>query len=105
MKSITETSRAPNPMRKDNCRHQPMSRPWPKKRYWTDMRPPGVLVNDKYEILHFVGQTEKYLVPPTGKPSFNILTMARQDLKYKLTTALNKAFREKTDAPKGVRIN
>jgi two-component system CheB/CheR fusion protein len=57
--------------------------------------PSGVLVNDKYEILHFVGQTEKYLVPPTGKPSFNILTMARHDLKYKLTTALNKAFPRK----------
>ena len=67
--------------------------------------PSGVLVNDKYEILHFVGRTEKYLVPPTGKPSFNILTMARQDLKYKLTTALNKAFREKTHTTqKGVRI-
>jgi two-component system CheB/CheR fusion protein len=63
------------------------------------------LVNDKYEILHFVGRTEKYLVPPTGKPSFNILTMARQDLKYKLTTALNKAFRDKTHTTqKGVRI-
>jgi two-component system CheB/CheR fusion protein len=67
--------------------------------------PSGVLVNDKYEILHFVGRTEKYLVPPTGKPSFNILTMARPDLKYKLTTALNKAFREKTHTTqKGVRI-
>jgi len=67
--------------------------------------PSGVLVNDKYEILHFVGRTEKYLVPPTGKPSFNILTMARQDLKYKLTTTLNKAFRDKTHTTqKGVRI-
>ena len=67
--------------------------------------PSGVLVNDKYEILHFVGRTERYLVPPTGRPSFNILTMARQDIKYKLTTALNKAFRERTHTTqKGVRI-
>jgi two-component system CheB/CheR fusion protein len=67
--------------------------------------PSAVLVNDKYEILHFVGRTEKYLVPPTGKPSFNILSMARPDLKYKLTTALNKAFREKAHTTqKGVRI-
>ena len=67
--------------------------------------PSAVLVNDKYEILHFVGRTEKYLAPPTGKPSFNILTMARPDLKYKLTTALNMAFRGKTRATqKGVRI-
>ena len=67
--------------------------------------PSAVLVNNKYEILHFVGRTEKYLVPPTGKPIFNILTMARSDLKYKLTTALNKAFREKAPTTqKGVRI-
>ena len=67
--------------------------------------PSAVLVNDKYEILHFVGRTDKYLVPPTGKPSFNILTMARPNLKYKLTTALNMAFRGKTRATqKGVRI-
>ena len=67
--------------------------------------PSGVLINEKYEILHFVGRTEKYLVPPTGKPIFNILTMARQDLKYKLTTALHRAFREKKPTThKGVRI-
>ncbi|MBN1277733.1 MAG: PAS domain-containing protein [Deltaproteobacteria bacterium] len=67
--------------------------------------PSGVLVNDKYDILHFVGRTEKYLLPPTGRPSFNILSMARQDLKYKLTAALNKAFREKTrTTQKGVRV-
>ncbi|MDX2441581.1 MAG: CheR family methyltransferase [Desulfobacterales bacterium] len=24
----------------------------------------GVLINDKYEILHFVGKTDKYLAPP-----------------------------------------
>ncbi len=57
--------------------------------------PSGVLVNDKYEIQHFLGRTEKYLTPPTGKASFNILTMVREDIKYKLITALNKAFRDK----------
>jgi two-component system, chemotaxis family, CheB/CheR fusion protein len=67
--------------------------------------PSAVLINDQYEILHFVGQTEKYLVPPTGKPRFNILSMARQDLKYKLMTVLNTAFRDKTRIThKGLRI-
>ncbi len=66
----------------------------------------GVLIDDKYEILHFVGRTEKFLVPPAGKPSFNMLKMAREDLKFKLTAALHKAVREKkrTDC-KGVRVN
>ena len=68
--------------------------------------PTGVLIDDKYEILHFVGRTEKFLVPPAGKPSFNMLKMAREDLKFKLTAALHKAVREKkrTDC-KGVRVN
>jgi two-component system CheB/CheR fusion protein len=67
--------------------------------------PAGVLVNDQYEIVHFVGQTEKFLVPPTGRPVFNILSMAREDLKPPLTTSLHKAFREKTNVfLKGLRI-
>ena len=57
--------------------------------------PTGVLIDDKYEILHFVGRTEKFLVPPAGKPSFNILKMVREDLKFRLTAALHKAVREK----------
>ncbi len=66
----------------------------------------GVLIDDKYEILHFVGKTDRYLIPPTGKPSFNILSMARADLKHPLTTALHKAVRKKTNAfCKGVRVN
>jgi len=61
----------------------------------SEYAPTGVLIDDTYEILHFVGQTEKYLVPPTGKPSFNILKMAREGLKFKLTAALHKAVRDK----------
>ncbi len=60
--------------------------------------PVGVLISDRYEILHFVGKTDRYLAPPTGKPCFHILNMARTDLKQPLTTALHKAVREKTDA-------
>jgi len=59
--------------------------------------PAGVLINDDYEILHFVGKTERFLVPPTGSPVFNILSMAREDLKPPLTTSLYKAVREKTN--------
>ncbi|SDU06140.1 chemotaxis protein CheB [Desulfobacula phenolica] len=58
--------------------------------------PAGVLINDKYEILYFAGITAKYLSPPTGKPSFNVLDMACGDLKNKLTIALHKAAQKKT---------
>jgi len=67
--------------------------------------PAGVLISDSYEILHFVGKTDRYLVPPTGKASFNILNMAREDIKHPLTTTLHKAMLEKTDASaKNVRL-
>jgi two-component system, chemotaxis family, CheB/CheR fusion protein len=67
--------------------------------------PAAVLINDRYEILHFVGRTERYLVPPTGKPSFNVLNMARADLKIDLTTALHKAKSEqKRTTRKDIRV-
>ena len=56
--------------------------------------PPCVLINAKYEILHFIGQTDNYLAPPTGRASFNILNMAREGLKYKLSTALHNAAKQ-----------
>ena len=52
---------------------------------------PSVLINGKYEILHFIGQTDKFLVPPTGKASFNILKMAREGLRFKLGIAIQDA--------------
>ncbi len=67
--------------------------------------PAGVLINEQYEILHFVGKTDRYLTPPTGKPSFNVIDMAREDLKNKLTVTIHKSVREKNNTfCSGVRI-
>jgi two-component system CheB/CheR fusion protein len=67
--------------------------------------PPCVLINEQYEILHFIGQTDKYLAPPTGKASFNVLKMAREGLKYKLSTALHRAVKQKkTIISEGLKI-
>ena len=57
--------------------------------------PPGVLINEKYEILYFYGQTDKYLSLPSGEPSFNILKIVREELRYRLKTLLYNAFKEK----------
>ena len=77
-----------------------------EKAILSELSPTGALIDDNYEILQFVGQTEKFLVVPTGKPSFNIIKMARQDLKYKLTSALHQAIRNKKRIDcKGVRVN
>jgi len=58
--------------------------------------PPCVLINSKYDILYFSGNTEKYLAPQPGVPSFNILKMAHQSMLYRLSSALHKAARQKT---------
>ena len=76
-----------------------------EKALLSEYAPTGVLIDDKYEIMQFIGKTEKYLVPAAGKPSFNLLKMVREDLRYKLTVALYKAVRgKKRTACKGVRI-
>jgi two-component system, chemotaxis family, CheB/CheR fusion protein len=57
--------------------------------------PPCVLIDDDYDILYFKGSTEKYLVPPIGDASLNILKMAREGLRPALSTALFKVVRQK----------
>ena len=32
--------------------------------------PPGVMLNDKLDIIQFRGDTQAWLAPPQGKPSF-----------------------------------
>ena len=59
--------------------------------------PPSVLVNDKFDIIQFRGATETWLVPPDGKPSFNVLKMAREGLSFELRNILHLA--KKTGLP------
>ncbi len=70
-----------------------------------DFAPAGVLVNDKFDILFFMGQTDRYLKQPTGEPSFNILKLASKELHYKLNKALiNAVHQKKTSTAQGIRI-
>jgi two-component system CheB/CheR fusion protein len=67
--------------------------------------PAGVLINDKYQIIQFIGETSACLSIPSGKASFDLLKMARDGLRYKLSTALLNASRQKkTIVCKGVWI-
>jgi two-component system CheB/CheR fusion protein len=61
----------------------------------TEYAPPCVLVNKKHEILYFYGRTDLYLSLPTGEPTYNVLRMAREELRYKLSTSLHRAEKEK----------
>jgi two-component system CheB/CheR fusion protein len=58
--------------------------------------PPGVLVNDKLEILQFRGQTGSYLQPAPGEPQSNLIKMARGGLLSKLRATLARAKLEMT---------
>jgi two-component system, chemotaxis family, CheB/CheR fusion protein len=59
-----------------------------------DYAPPCILINEKLDILYFHGETERYLCPPTGEPSFNILRMAKKELRYTLGRLLRQAAEE-----------
>jgi two-component system CheB/CheR fusion protein len=60
-----------------------------------DYAPACVLINDKHEIIYFHGNTDMFLSPPMGEPSFNILKMAREELRYSLSTLVHQAAKEK----------
>ena len=73
--------------------------------------PPGVLINRDLEILQFIGQTDRFLKTPKGRATFNIMTMAREGLSFKLNQVLMRAMKTNQQAqveavpvkhPKGV---
>ena len=53
--------------------------------------PPGVVVGPDWTILHFRGQTGRYLESPPGEPTLNVLKMAKEGLLHGLRTALEEA--------------
>jgi two-component system CheB/CheR fusion protein len=57
--------------------------------------PSYVIINEKYDILHFRGRTGRYLEPPTGEATLNILKLAKEGLRIELRTAIHKAFKSR----------
>ena len=56
--------------------------------------PPGVLINEKMDILQFRGETGAFLQPAPGNPQSNIINMARPGLLAELRAALAEAKKE-----------
>ena len=56
--------------------------------------PPGVLINENLDILHFRGHTGPYLNPAPGAASFSIMRLARSELHIELKRAIHQAFSE-----------
>ena len=59
--------------------------------------PTGVLINDSLDVVQFRGRTSRYLEPPPGTASFNLLKMAREGLLADLRAAIHTA--RKKEAP------
>lgn len=57
--------------------------------------PPGVLVNDKGDIIYISGRTGKYLEPSVGKANMNIFAMLREGLRSEFPSAFRRAVNNK----------
>ncbi|MEO6894054.1 MAG: PAS domain S-box protein [Ginsengibacter sp.] len=68
--------------------------------------PPGVIVNEQFDIVQFRGSTRDFLEPPTGKASLNVLKMAREGLSFEIRNALHEAkTTNQTYTKKGISFN
>lgn len=57
--------------------------------------PPGVLVNDKGDIVYISGRTGKYLEPAVGKANMNIFAMLRDGLRNEFPSSFRQAILKK----------
>lgn len=57
----------------------------------TGFAPPGLIVDNKDEIVYFHGKTSKYLEHPPGKASLGVQNLLREDIKYQVMAALRDA--------------
>jgi two-component system, chemotaxis family, CheB/CheR fusion protein len=60
-----------------------------------EFAPAAVLVNQKYQVLHFSGATARYLEQPSGAPTEDLLSLARPELRPKLRAALRRISTER----------
>lgn len=58
--------------------------------------PPGVVINERLEIVHIKGDVNPYLNLVPGDMDFNILNMAMDELRIELRTLIHKSSREKS---------
>jgi two-component system, chemotaxis family, CheB/CheR fusion protein len=66
--------------------------------------PASVVVNDKLEIVQFIGQTGRFLDPTPGDASLNLLKMVKGGLQLELRLAFQKARRSGTLRKEGMLI-
>ena len=68
--------------------------------------PPGVVVNEKYEVVHVLPRTGYFLEIPEGDLTRDLMKMAREELRPALRAAIYKGFTEGQEvAFRGVRLD
>jgi two-component system CheB/CheR fusion protein len=70
-----------------------------------DYAPAAVVINRRYEVLHYSGPTQLYLQQPGGPPSHDLLTLSLPALRPRIRAAVIKAINadERTDIG-GIRL-
>jgi len=58
------------------------------------LAPAAVLINRKYECLYFLGPTDRYLKVAPGRAIHDLLAMAREGVRTKLRSAIQRACQE-----------
>ena len=66
--------------------------------------PASVVVNDKLEIVQFIGQTGRFLDPMPGDASLNLLKLVKTGLQLELRLAFQKARRSGSTRKEGVLV-
>ncbi len=67
--------------------------------------PPGILINEKRELLHAFGGAERYLQVKPGRPTSDVLDLFDRELRTAVTGAVQRVLRDKTTVSySGVRV-
>jgi two-component system, chemotaxis family, CheB/CheR fusion protein len=67
--------------------------------------PPSVVVDEQGEIHYVHGQTGRYLEPAPGQASLNIISMAREGIRFELRSGLHDAMTKKRESRyKGLKV-
>lgn len=57
--------------------------------------PAYMIIDQNYDVLHFSGRTGRYIDPPTGMASLNLVNLIHRDLRMDLRSALQKVEAER----------
>ncbi len=67
--------------------------------------PASVLIDEKFDVIYSHGPTDRYLLYPSGEPSFNIFKIVAAPLRHRLPTAINRAILDgETSVLHGLRL-